>query len=93
MILEEKFNTIFHGEDGKMITATWEISLKEMDDFGYYGDCRLKLTSINNASSVIAQIRLSISNGKGNEEFESTKFNQFEPNSEKTISSRFENND
>ena len=83
MILEEIFNTIFHGEDGEMITATWKISLKEMDDFGYYGDCRLKLTSINNASSVIAQIQLSVSNGKGNEEFESTQFNQFEPNSEK----------
>ena len=86
LIFEERFNTICHGGDGEIITATWEISLKKVDDDSDDdpddGDCRLKLISLNNASSVTARIRLSISNGKGKEEFELIQFNQFESNSE-----------
>ena len=79
---EEIFNTVFEGEDEKMITATWKISLKEFDEAPDMNYFTIELMSLNNASSVIARIRMCILNGRGEKHIDLTKFEQFSSNYE-----------
>ena len=79
---KEIFNTVFEGEDEKMITATWKISLIEFDEAPDMNYFTIKLMSLNNASSVIARIRMCILNGRGEKHIDWTKFEQFSSNYE-----------
>ena len=79
---EEIFNTVFQGEDEKMITATWKISLKEFDETSDKNYCTIGLVSLNNTSSVIARIRMCILNGRGEKHTELNTFEQFSSNNE-----------
>ena len=79
---EETFNTVLQGEDDKIMTATWKISLKEFDEASDTNYCTIELISLNNALSVIARIRLCILNDQGEKYIELNKFEQFSSNNE-----------
>ena len=81
--LRETIDTVFLGEDENTITATWELYLASLDtQRGYYNHCYLRLIDLKNASSVMAQTRFCILNGRGEKHIELTKLNQFNSNYE-----------